>query len=258
MSKDTSRHDKHEENHVTPGERLIVALDFNNLSEALELVDSLEGSVSFFKVGFELFLSAGLDAIKALHERGHKVFFDLKMDDVVETITRAMRQMAALNVEFVTIHGSEATARAAVDGRGENALPKIFQITVLTSLNGQDFHKLGVVGEGRPFATIERYIEARAESALQMGCDGLITSGENVGALRQHFVDKNPILICPGIRPEGLGTDDHKRPCTPFQAIKDGADYIVVGRPIRNSANRPDAAKRIIEDIGRGISARVY
>ncbi len=253
-----------EVNHIvnrdpTPAERLIVALDFNNTRDALKLVEELEGTVSFFKVGLELFVATGLGAVQVLQSRGHKVFFDLKLDDVVETITRAVRQIATLNVDLLTIHGNGATAKAAVDGRGGNTLPKILSVTLLTSLDKHDLRDLGLVDVANAkFKDLEEYVEYRAAAALKHGCDGLITSGQNVRSLREKFYDQKPILICPGIRPAGSSHDDHKRACTPYDAVKDGADFIVVGRPIRNSENPAETAKRIIADIERGISDRQY
>lgn len=243
---------------IAAKDRIIVALDFNKLEDALRLVDDLDGVVSFYKVGFELFLSAGLGAITELKNRGLKVFFDLKMDDVKETITKAMRRMVALDVEIVTIHGNADTAKAAIEGRGTSRSPDIVQITYLTSLDGDDLRDLGLLGPNSRFKSVDEYVGFRAEASIKSGCDGLISSGRNVAALRKKFLPKWPILICPGIRPEGMSVDDHKRPFTPYETIKDGADYIVVGRPIRDAANRVDMAKRIIDDIQRGLVNRDF
>jgi len=241
-----------EPSRLTAEDRLIVALDFPNAKDALELVHKLEGAVSFFKVGLELFVATGLAVVQELKSRGLNVFLDVKMDDVEETIERAVRQAAGLKVQFLTIHGNGATADAAVRGRGDSAL-KIFQITVLTSLDEQDLRDLGVVGpKGRAkFQSLQDYVEWRATQSLAHHCDGLITSGQNVGRLRELFVDKHPILVCPGIRPSGTTDDDHKRPSTPYNAIMNGADYLVVGRPIRNAVSPRDSAQRIIDEIAR-------
>ncbi|MBM3313818.1 orotidine-5'-phosphate decarboxylase [candidate division WOR-3 bacterium] len=237
---------------LAAADRLIVALDFPNAKDALGLVDKLEGAVGFYKVGLELFVATGLTVVQELKRRGFNVFLDMKMDDVEETIERAVRQVVGLNVQFLTIHGSGATADAAVRGRGNSAL-KIFQITVLTSLNEQDLRDLGLVGpkDRARFQSLQDYVEWRAAQSLGHHCDGLITSGQNVGRLRELFAGKHPILVCPGIRPSGTTDDDHKRPSTPYNAIMNGADYLVVGRPIRNAEFPRDRAQRIIDEIAK-------
>lgn len=241
-------------------ERLIVALDFANKEEAMSLVTSLEGIVSFYKVGLELFMADGHRVVQELVDRKKHVFLDMKMDDVEETISRAVAQVAQLNVDFLTIHGNGATARAAVKGRGpSNKRPKIFSVTLLTSLNEQDLRDFGLLGKAdSKFKTLDEYVEWRAEQALIGGCDGVITSGQNVGQLHRKFGSRTPkpIFICPGIRPAGLAKEDHKRPSTPYDAILNGADYLVVGRPIRNSTSPVDTARQIISDIERGLQDR--
>lgn len=243
----------------TPEERLIVALDFNSRDEALRLVDTLEDSVKFYKVGLELFVTAGHEVIRELQSRGHKIFLDLKIDDVVETITRTVRQISKLNVDLMTILGSSATAKAAKAGRGESTLPRILMVTLLTSLNEDDLAEMGLLGfPGAKFESVERFVAWRGRMALDNGCDGLITSGTNVRMLRETLREKNPIIVCPGIRPGGVGHHEHKRPYTPYDAIADGADYIVVGRPIRDAENRIDSAKEIVGEIERGLKNRGY
>jgi orotidine-5'-phosphate decarboxylase len=237
-------------------ERLIVALDFNAPREALALVDRLEDSVSFYKVGLELFVTAGPAIVEELQRRGHKIFLDLKIDDVVETITRTVRQIASMQVDLMTILGGPPTMDAAVAGRADNALPRILSVTLLTSLNQSDLEFAGLLGHpGARFESVEHYVRWRAETAIAHGCDGLITSGTNAAMLRQHL-GAGPLLVTPGIRPAGASLNEHKRPCTPFDSIRDGADYIVVGRPIRDAPHPPDAARAIIADIEAGLAAR--
>ncbi len=238
-------------------ERLIVALDFNNKEAALKLVDQLGGVVSFFKVGYELFLSEGWDLIQRLSERNLKVFLDLKMDDVEETITKAVRHVATRPVEFLTVFGSGATAEAAKAGKQDSNL-KILQITVLTSLGETDLSDLMLVGADQKrfkFKSVSEYVEYRAGRSLKHGCDGLIASGQNAKRLREKL-GSGFILVCPGIRPGDDSTDDHKRASTPYQAIADGADYIVVGRPIRNAPNPKTKAEGIIAEIEKALQDR--
>ncbi|MCX5768665.1 MAG: orotidine-5'-phosphate decarboxylase [Candidatus Hydrogenedentes bacterium] len=244
---------------ASAAERLIVALDFGKKEEALGLVGRLEGIVSFYKVGLELFMAEGHRMLDELVKRNKHIFLDMKMDDVEETISRAVAQVARLNVDFLTILGSGATARAAVKGRGASSRPKILSVTLLTSLNEQDLRDIGLLGKaGSKFQNLEEYVEWRAEQALDSGCDGVITSGQNVGQLSRRFGSRTPrpVFVCPGIRPGGLAKEDHKRPSTPYDAIVNGADYLVVGRPIRNSASPGDTAREIISDIERGLRDR--
>lgn len=239
-------------------DRVIVALDFSDPDEALKLVEQLEGTVSFFKVGYELFLSAGWPIIEELHDNGLQVFLDLKMDDVEATIEKSVRSIASKNlVSFLTVHGSGATAKAAELGKAGTEL-KILQITLLTSLNATDLQDLMLVGAGDRFRfkSDSEYVKWRAEQSLKYGCDGLIASGLNAKMLRDSFPKREFTLVCPGIRPEEDLTDEHKRPCTPYQAISDGADYIVVGRPIRNAGDPKAKAERIVEDIQAAMDDR--
>src|SRR5919109_2379575 len=142
---------------LAPPDRLIVALDVPSKAEARELVDELDGVVSFFKVGYQLFIAEGMAFVRELVGRGLRVFLDLKMDDVGETISLAVREIAKNKVDFLTIHGGAATARAAVAGRGDAALPKILSVTLLTSMNQQDLADLGLLGQKGKFAGLEEY-----------------------------------------------------------------------------------------------------
>ena len=264
MAEDLSTAQNREKQHdmdldIPAKDRLIVALDVNNLDETMGLVNELGDTVSFYKVGFELMLHAGLEPVRMLKlHRRKNVFFDLKMDDVKETIIKAMRGMVELGVDIVTIHGNGDTAKAALEGRGTSPRPKIVQITYLTSHDGDDLRDLGLLGPGKTFQSVDQYVDYRAAVSIRSGCDGLISSGRNVAELRKKFLPNWPILICPGIRPAGLGNDDHKRPYTPYESIRDGADYIVVGRPIRDASNRLETAQRIIDDIQRGLDDRAF
>lgn len=237
-----------------PGERLIVALDVSTKAEARKLVGSLDGVASFYKVGYQLFVAEGMSYVRELIDRGLKVFLDLKMDDVGETITSAVREIARNEVHLLTLQGIGAAARAAVAGRGSATYPKILSVTLLSSMNEHDLADLRLVGPGCRFATLMDYVRWRAEQAITAGCDGLIASGASIGEVRAH-VGAAPLIVCPGIRPSGNSADDHKRTATPGAAITAGADYLVVGRPIRLAADPIAVAREIIEEIELAIQA---
>ena len=224
-------------------DRLIVALDVDTTKKALDIIEDLNGLVSFFKVGYQLFIAEGLTFVRRLIERNNRVFLDLKMDDVEETIRRAVANIAASEVEFLTIHGSGATVRAARDGRGAREKPKLLSVTLLSSLDANDLKDLFADSK----LTVESYVKWRAKQAIDNGCEGLIASGETIGML--HKLYPSAIIVAPGIRPADSSRDDHKRALSPDDAIRAGADYLVVGRPIRNSSNPRNAAEKIIEEM---------
>ncbi len=224
-------------------DRLIVALDVDTAKEALDIIEDLNGLVSFFKVGYQLFIAEGLTFVRRLIEGNNRVFLDLKMDDVEETIRRAVANIAASEVEFLTIHGSGATVRAARDGRGAREKPKLLSVTLLSSLDANDLKDLFADSK----LTVESYVKWRAKQAIDNGCEGLIASGETIGMLRKLY--PSAIIVAPGIRPADSSRDDHKRALSPDDAIRAGADYLVVGRPIRNSSNPRNAAEKIIEEM---------
>ena len=224
-------------------DRLIVALDVDTAKKALDIIEDLNGLVSFFKVGYQLFIAEGLTFVRRLIERNNRVFLDLKMDDVEETIRRAVANIAASEVEFLTIHGSGATVRAARDGRGAREKPKLLSVTLLSSLDANDLKDLFADSK----LTVESYVKWRAKQAIDNGCEGLIASGETIGMLRKLY--PSAIIVAPGIRPADSSRDDHKRALSPDDAIRAGADYLVVGRPIRNSSNPRNAAEKIIEEM---------
>ena len=170
-------------------ERLIVALDVATKAAARKLVSDLHGEVSFFKVGYQLFLAEGMSFVRELIAQGNRVFLDLKVDDVEETIMLAVREMTKNKVSFLTIQGNTATARAAVRGRGQEPRqeprPQILSVTLLTSLNDQDLRDLGILGgTNKKFTSLDEYVDWRAEQALQAECDGLIAAGPSVSRIR--------------------------------------------------------------------------
>jgi orotidine-5'-phosphate decarboxylase len=228
-------------------DRLIVALDVDNAGKAMEIVQDLNGLVSFFKVGYQLFITEGLTFVRRLIEGNKRVFLDLKMDDVEETIKRAVANIAATEVEFLTIHGSGATVRAAREGRGGREKPKLLSVTLLSSLDANDL--TGLFADAK--LTVASYVEWRAKQAIDSGCDGLIASGETIGSLRG--LHPSAIIVAPGIRPADSSRDDHKRSLSPGGAIRAGADYLVVGRPISIASNPRNAAEQIMEEMDQAF-----
>ena len=239
--------------HDEPRDRLIVALDVATKAEALEIVQDLSGLISFYKIGYQLFLAEGMGFVRELIQRKIRIFLDFKMDDVEETITNAVREITKNDVQLLTLHGNGATARAAVVGRGDSTIPKLLSVTLLSSLDTQDLIDLGILGTRGKFKSLMEYVLWRAKAAVESGCDGLIASGETIARIRTH-VGERPIIVSPGIRPVGTSGDDHKRSTTPREAIAAGADYLVVGRPIRNAPNRRRMAEQIIDEIEKATT----
>jgi orotidine-5'-phosphate decarboxylase len=229
-------------------DRLIVALDVPTPDEAYTLVRELEGVVSFYKVGLELLMGGGMREILTTLIKQHQVFVDLKLPgDISETIRRVVNLAATLGVRFLTLSASadEATVRAAVEGRGASDYPRLLFVSYLSGLDSTDFAQM----TGSTESNFEQHLLARSDKAIKAGCDGLIASGTAIRLLR----DRHPgaIIVSPAIRMPGEPSDDHKRLSTPEEAMKMGADYLVVGRPIRNAPDRRGAALRFIEEIER-------
>ena len=231
--------------------RLIVALDVPSVQEARAYLDDLEGVVRFYKIGLELFLAVNQTFLEEIRMQQCRIFLDLKMNDIDETVRRAVHLAADLGADFLTILGNHATAKAAVLGREDTPL-KILTVPLLSSWGEQDLQELGLLriknGDGARFSTLDDYVMWRAEMAMAQGCDGLIASGKYVKAFRDRF-GKKVIIVSPGVRPIGQDTHEHQRSLTPFEAIQAGADYLVVGRPIRDASNRREAAQRIQDEI---------
>jgi orotidine-5'-phosphate decarboxylase len=229
-------------------ERLIVALDYDSRDKALRLVESLDGLVSFYKVGLQLFVAEGMKLVEELIAGGHRVFLDLKMDDVDETIASAVAGVTKGRAHFLTLLGGAATMRAGRKGRGEAEFPKLLSVTLLSSLNETDLREQGLLREGSPLPTLDAYVLDRAGKALGAGADGLIASGQTIGHVRGKF-GAAPLIISPGIRPTNAASNEHKRSTTPKQALQWGADYLVVGRPIRGAVSPRGAAEAIVEEM---------
>lgn len=240
-------------------ERLIVALDVPTHEEALRLVETLD-NVSFFKVGLELFLAGNLlGFINELQERRAGeggVFVDLKLSgDIGNTIAGFIEGCMALNVKFITLTESMPyvmtirTMETALKTRGDAAHPKLLMVPLLSSLSDDDLRSEGIKG-----ADSTQYILERGERLLNEGCDGLIVSGDAIGACREKFPDAD--IVSPGVRPSWAGSDDHKRLTTPADAIRMGSDYLVVGRPVTKSDDPFGAAKAIIEEMDEALESR--
>ena len=224
-------------------ERLIFALDVPDLDDAQALISQLGDSVQFYKLGLEVFLSGHyFELLHELKGSGKKIFADLKLFDIPATVAAAVRQLARHQVDFCTVHGNDSMLKAAADAKGDM---QILAVTALTSLDQGDLDDLGFQCDARTL------VLSRARRALALGCDGVVSSGLEVSALRKH-ADPRLITVCPGIRPI-QNDDDQQRVMTPFQAIRDGADYLVVGRPIRTAADPAAAAEAIQEDIARAL-----
>lgn len=226
-------------------DRLIFALDVPSAQDAKAWVERLQGLVNFFKVGFELFLAGGFSMVEWLQNRGAKVFLDLKLFDVPETVRRATAQIAKRQVAMATVHGNDAMLKAAVEARGD---VKILAVTALTSLDQGDLYDLGFA------CNVEELVLSRARRALALGCDGLVSSGLEIPRVRREVKD-SLLLVAPGIRPVA-NVDDQKRTVDARQAFASGADYIVVGRPIRNAANPERLVEEIFEQIQTGLKER--
>jgi orotidine-5'-phosphate decarboxylase len=227
-----------------PGaERLIVALDLPTTAEARALVERLGDAVRFYKVGLELFSAPGcFELVAWLAGRGHKVFADLKLHDIPETVRRAVANLRGRGASFLTVHGHRSVMQAAAQEKGDL---KILAVTVLTSFDQRDLDEVGSA------KTVEELVLARARGALETGCDGVIASGLEAARLKAEF-GKRLLVVTPGIRPvEGKRMDDQKRTVDVAQAFAAGADYIVVGRPIREAADPRAAAASIQQTIAR-------
>jgi orotidine-5'-phosphate decarboxylase len=223
---------------IPRAERLIVALDVATPQEARSLVERLGDAARFYKLGLELFMAGGyFELVDWLRARGAKVFVDLKFFDVPETVRRAVANLRGRGVAFATVHGNQAMMEAAAREKGE---VKILAVTVLTSLDRGDLDDLGFSCD------VGRLVLSRARRALEAGCDGVISSGLEAQALKAEFKDRL-LVVTPGIRPVENRIDDQKRTVDVAQAFANGADYIVVGRPIREAAD-PRAAAQAMQN----------
>jgi orotidine-5'-phosphate decarboxylase len=227
---------------VPTRERLIFALDVPDLAAAKRLVTRLADSVEFYKIGLELATSPHyFELLDWLLEQNKKVFTDLKLYDIPATVSAAVRQISKCGASFLTVHGDRAIMEAAGHAKGEHL--RILVVTVLTSIAPSDLKEMGIG------LSVEALALLRAKQAVAAGCDGVISSGLEAKALREAL-GAGPLIVTPGIRPsDGAGKDDQRRVVTPTLAFRSGADYIVVGRPIRDAADPYEAAAAIQAEI---------
>jgi orotidine-5'-phosphate decarboxylase len=228
---------------ISADERLIFALDVPDADAARKLADRLGDSVRFYKLGLELMMAGGyFELLDWLVERDKRVFVDLKFFDVPATVGRAVARLRNRGVTFATVHGNQSIMEAAAEAKGDVG---ILAVTVLTSLDRGDLDDLGFQCD------VEQLVLSRARRALEAGCDGVISSGLEAKRLRES-VDGRLVVVTPGIRPvDNRPDDDQERVVTVEQAFINGADYIVVGRPIRDAADPRAAAESIQETIAR-------
>jgi orotidine-5'-phosphate decarboxylase len=227
---------------MNPRDRLALALDVPSAKEALKLVDSTIDSVGVFKIGMQLFYAEGPELVRQIKASGRKVFLDLKLHDIPNTVASAIQSLAVLEVDFLTLHAGGGPAMLSAAQRNAGPI-QLLAVTVLTSM---DEHELSAVGiDDSPKEQVHRLAQTAADSGIK----GLVCSALEAASLRQQLGDK-AFLVCPGIRPQGSDVGDQKRVATPAQALRDGADLLVVGRPIRSAANPGAAAQSLLESMG--------
>lgn len=234
----------------TARERLIVALDAPDATAALALVDRLDGSCRWFKVGLELFLAAGPTVLEPLRNRGYSVFLDLKLHDIPNTVAGAARSAARLGARMLTLHASGgpamlAAAREALDGVANP--PELLAVTVLTSMDRAQLLATGV--DRAPAGQVE----VLARAGLAAGIRGFVCSPEEVCRLRA-IAGPEAVLVIPGIRPSGSAAGDQKRIAAPADALRAGASYLVVGRPITQAADPAAAAEAILKEMAEALT----
>jgi orotidine-5'-phosphate decarboxylase len=228
-------------------DRLIVALDLPSVERAEAMIARLGDSVAFYKIGYQLAFAGGLPLVEKLVDQGKKVFVDLKLHDIGNTVARGVDSIARLGATFLTVHAYPQTMKAAVEARAGTGL-KILAVTVLTSYDDGDLHAAGYrLG-------VSDLVEARAQQAQVLGVDGLVCSPAEAAALRKIVGHQMP-LVTPGIRPSGSATGDQKRIMTPARAIAAGADYLVVGRPVVEAADPRAVAEAILAEITPPLAA---
>ncbi len=229
---------------IASRDRLIVALDLPSVEAAEAMIGRLGDAVTFYKIGYQLAYAGGLPLIGRLADRGKKVFADLKLHDIGNTVARGVESVAKTGATFLTVHAYPQTMKAAVEARGDRL--KILAVTVLTSYDDGDLHAAGYR------LNVSDLVEARAQQAQVLGVDGLVCSPEEAARLHK-IVGHQMRLVTPGIRPAGAATGDQKRIMTPGRAISAGADYLVVGRPIVEAADPEAAAEAIQTEIKQAL-----
>lgn len=228
-------------------ERLIIALDVPNARAAQDLVRRIGDAAGFFKVGLQLFIAEGPALVREMVSSGHKIFLDLKLHDIPNTVAQAVQSAAELNVSLLTVHAAGGTEMMKSAVHAANGRVKVLGVTVLTSMNDEDLQETGVAG--RALDQVLR-LASLAQSA---GCDGVVASPQEVAALRKTM-GEGFAIVAPGVRPQGSAKNDQERIATPAEALRAGASHLVVGRPITQAADPAQAAINILEEMRIGDS----
>jgi len=226
-------------------ERIILALDVGDKTQARAIVRRTESHIGFYKVGLQLFMADWFGMVDWLVDRGHKVMLDLKFFDIPETVRLAVAQIRDRGVSLATVHGNDPILRAALQERGDL---KILAVTVLTSFGEEDMRAMGMT------QSIADLVAFRARRALELGCDGIVSSGLEAGRI-QHKLGSRLLIVTPGIRPgdNAAGGDDQNRVMTPGQALAAGADHLVVGRPVTRAADPVGVIEQMQDEIAAAL-----
>jgi orotidine-5'-phosphate decarboxylase len=218
-------------------------LDVDTATEALQLVEKIGPATNFYKVGMELYAAAGMEIVAQLGSFGKSVFLDLKLYDIAETVKRATRQICKAGAPtFLTVHGSRAIMQAAVEGRGASKT-KLLGVTVLTSFDQEDMADLGFS------VPVSDLVDLRVRKAVESGMDGVVCSPLEVARVRE-IAGSHLLIVAPGVRSTAAAKDDQKRVATPKEAIRDGADYLVIGRQVTRAPDPEAACREILAEIG--------
>ena len=239
-----------------PREYIIFPLDVATRSAAEDLVRRLAGQVGLFKVGLELFIRSGPDLLRWIQAEGAAgIFLDLKLHDIPATVARAMEGIADLGVALTTVHCGESPRMLEAAVKASRGRTGVLGVTVLTSVDSGDLLRAGMAPELA--ADMDALVGRRARAARDAGCVGVVCSGWEAPVIKQAL-GADFLVVTPGIRPawEGVGTDDQRRVMTPAEAVRKGADYIVIGRPIREASDPARAARRVAEEITEGLSRK--
>jgi orotidine-5'-phosphate decarboxylase len=226
---------------LKPRDRLIVALDLPSVVDAEAMVERLGDSANFYKIGYQLAFAGGLSFAEHLIRAGRRIFLDMKLHDIGNTVARGVESVARLGATFLTVHAYPQTMRAAAEAKAGSGL-RILAVTVLTSYDDADLAEAGYR------VNVDDLVAERAHQAHDMGLDGIVCSPEEAGPLRL-IVGSDMVLVTPGVRPAGVAANDQKRVTRPAQAIGAGADYLVVGRPITHANEPRAAAEAIVQEI---------
>jgi orotidine-5'-phosphate decarboxylase len=221
--------------------RVIIALDVESADKARELILRVGDAVRFYKIGLELYAAAGPDFVQELVAQGNQIFLDLKFYDIPETVRRAVAQTAKMGVRFLTVHAVDSVMRAAVAGRGESGL-QLLAVTVLTSFSDADVAAMGYAG------TVQELVLKRVRNAMECGVDGIVCSPMEVELVRR-ITRPDAVLVTPGVRSAGADAGDQKRVATPLDAVRAGADYLVVGRQVTRSEDPRAEVHRILSEL---------